>query len=79
MIVFEEFYFFGRKRKKLIWKKMCYVLIFILIYLFLNIINDYEVLLVIDFWFWLNCKIKSDYGVFEIWFKFLKYYYIELY
>lgn len=76
MIVFEEFYFFGRKRKKLIWKKNVFflynVLVFILVYLFLNIINDYKVLLVIDFWLWLNCKIKSDYGVFEIWFKFLK-------
>lgn len=76
MIVFEEFYFFGRKRKKLIWKKKFFflynVLVFILVYLFLNIINDYKVLLVIDFWLWLNCKIKSDYGVFEIWFKFLK-------
>lgn len=76
MIVFEEFYFFGRKRKIIDLKKNVFflfnVLVFILVYLFLNIINDYEVLLVIDFWLWLNCKIKSDYGVFEIWFKFLK-------
>lgn len=72
----KSFIFLGEKEKNWFEKKNVFflynVLVFILVYLFLNIINDYEVLLVIDFWLWLNCKIKSDYGVFEIWFKFLK-------